>query len=344
MFNLIRGFFRPQWVGIAGLALGANAALGNPIGGALGFGGGQNTQRMQSGLSPEALGWLQQGMGNAGSVGQTLNPYEFAAFQRQAGIDPSQLIASGQQAGQQYGNLSGLAQQYSGLLGQQGMNQFGGGQQVFNMGLDPQRQLHDYLQQQTIDQSRAATSARGIGMSPYAAGLENEATRNFNMDWQNQQLQRAGYGLGAMGRANQVGGADITASLGFGAQAPQFAMQGGMAPIQAQQFGYNIPNQAADQYQQQYMNQFVQPYMQAAGMGGTYQNTQNPFASSQQNMSNLIGGMQGFYGAYNNPNSTMNNPNSWLGQYAMFGMGGQSNPYTGNFGGAEQGGVGGAPY
>ena len=37
---------------------------------------------------------------------------------------------------------------------------------------------------------RMTRTARGLGMSPYGAGVENKALSDFNIDWQNQQLQR----------------------------------------------------------------------------------------------------------------------------------------------------------
>lgn len=77
------------------------------------------------------------------------------------------------------------------------------GQNTYNLSRDPQNQLHDFLQQQTVDNSRAGTSARGIGMSGNSAGIENDATRNFNMDWQNQQLARQAQGTQAFAGAGQ---------------------------------------------------------------------------------------------------------------------------------------------
>ena len=137
---------------------------------------------------------------------QSADPNVTSAYQNLLGIDTSGLVGAGQQAGQQFGGLADLAQMYGGQLGQQAQQQFGAGQNIYNMGLDPNQKLHDYMQGQVVDASRGGQAARGIAMSPYGAGLENQATSNFNMDWQNQLLNRASQGLQGMNQANLLGG------------------------------------------------------------------------------------------------------------------------------------------
>lgn len=84
------------------------------------------------------------------------------------------------------------------------------GQQTYLTALDPQQALYNRTLQQVQDQSRAADSARGLAMSPYSAGLENQATRDFNIDWQNQQLQRQIQALqGFSGAGNVAANAGI---------------------------------------------------------------------------------------------------------------------------------------
>ena len=78
------------------------------------------------------------------------------------------------------------------------------GQNTYNTSLDPQNALRDRTQQQVVDASRAGQSARGIAMSPYGAGLENDAVRNFNIDWQNQKLQRQTQGTQAFSGAGNT--------------------------------------------------------------------------------------------------------------------------------------------
>jgi hypothetical protein len=82
-----------------------------------------------------------------------------------------------------------------------------GAQSLMQMGFDPQNALYGRTLQQVQDQTRAAEAARGIGSSPFGAGLESDATKNFNIDWQNQLLNRAATGAaGAGGLMTEAGG------------------------------------------------------------------------------------------------------------------------------------------
>lgn len=92
------------------------------------------------------------------------------------------------------------------------------GQQTYQTSLDPQRALYAQTAQQIQDQSRAADSARGIGMGGVSAGNENDAMRKFNIDWQNAQLGRQVQGTDAFARAGGVG-----AQSGIANAAQQFA-------------------------------------------------------------------------------------------------------------------------
>lgn len=107
-----------------------------------------------------------------------------------------------------------------------GLEQLGGGsslinagqgmlpyaQSILQTGFDPQGALYDRTLQQTTDQARAGLAARGLTMSPYGAGVENKALSDFNIDWQNQQLNRqntaaqgAGYLTNSAGNAINLG-------------------------------------------------------------------------------------------------------------------------------------------
>ncbi len=184
------------------------------------------------------------------------------------------------------GYLQGAGQ--AGQMGMQaGTNAFGaGGQlygmgnQVFNTAFDPQSALYARTQQQLQDQTRASQAARGIQSSPYGAGVENKAMSDFNIDWQNQQLQRQLQGLQGAGNAfgqgaglqsggvgmyqqgsampymaNQQVGQNQMAALGqlgqFGQQAAQIPQQ----QIQDWQQYLNYGNQAAGINNQGYGNQ-----------------------------------------------------------------------------------------
>lgn len=130
--------------------------------------------------------------------------------------------------GQNLGQAGGIAQgmvnnpgaptwlagaQQAGNMGTQGgMNAFGAGGSMYGMGgaiantaFDPQNALYARTLQQTQDQARAGQAVRGIAMTPYGAGLEDQNTRNFNIDWQNQQLQRQIAGGQGAGNAFTTG-------------------------------------------------------------------------------------------------------------------------------------------
>lgn len=100
-----------------------------------------------------------------------------------------------------------------------GMNLMGAGnsmlpyaQSILNTGFDPQHALYDRTFHQQLEQQRAGQSARGIATTPYGAGLENQANSNFDMDWQNNLLNRqntaaqgAGYLTNSAGNAINLG-------------------------------------------------------------------------------------------------------------------------------------------
>jgi len=170
----------------------------------------------------------------------------------------------------QYGQLAGTAGQYAGQLGQQAQKAYGAqnylqgaGQQVFNLGLDPQSALYNRTQQQLSDQINAGQAQRGLGGSAVGGAEYNQGLSNFNIDWQNQQLQRASQGLqglnaayGQAGSYGQLGNADLAQGLATGAQGAGFQQQAGAVPYQA---GQNITNNQLGQAQS--IQQQAIPYM-----------------------------------------------------------------------------------
>ncbi|KAB0643358.1 hypothetical protein [Burkholderia latens] len=137
---------------------------------------------------------------------------------------------AGEAAGNQYTNL-GL------LLNGQGVQNFGtqqqllnAGQNVYNLGLDPQNALYDRTLNQLTQQTGATNSMYGLGSSAAGAGVQNQALSNFNIDWQNNQLSRALQGLqGYTGAANTAGrfGELGTSQV---SSAPGYTLLGGSTP------------------------------------------------------------------------------------------------------------------
>ena len=139
-------------------------------------------------------------------------------------------------AGQQYTNLG---QQLAGASG----NQFAAGNQLYQTAFDPQNALYNRTVQQLQDQTGATNSMYGLGSSAAGAGVANQALGNFNIDWQNQQLQRQLAGVQGAGQAYGQGGA--LGQAGAGA-----TLQGGQLPYQTAQGIAAYPGQLASQYAQ----------------------------------------------------------------------------------------------
>ena len=136
--------------------------------------------------------------GQSQDLNSTLSPILQNSLTQELGIDQTPLINAGIQEGQQYTGLANLSSYLSGLFANQGAGDLsqqqalrGAGNSIYQTAFDPQQALFNQLTQQTTDQTRAADSARGLAMSPYSVGNESQALSNFDINWQNQQLQRS---------------------------------------------------------------------------------------------------------------------------------------------------------
>jgi hypothetical protein len=219
-----------------------------------------------SGLGSADQGWQNLQQSQMGLYNQG-NPY--SDWNQQQAIRSSE----------QYGALAGTAGQYGAQLGQQAQGNYGAqqylqgaGQQVYNLAMDPQSALYNRTQQQLGDQVNAGQAQRGLGGSAVGGSEYNQAMSNFNIDWQNQQLQRATQGASALsglygqaGSYGQLGNADLAASLGAGAQGAQYTGMQGMLPYQTAQNMTNNQLQQASGIQGQAI-----PYMNY-GQGATSQ-------------------------------------------------------------------------
>jgi hypothetical protein len=280
----------------------------------------------------------------------TTTPYYQQSLTQGQNIDYDPYLQASQQAGNIYG---GLGQQAMGQVGQynasaqQALQQqqalYGAGNQLWQTASDPQNALYDRTQQQLQDQVRAGQAARGLGNSAVGGAEENQAMSNFNIDWQNQQLQRQLSGVQGMGQASNAGGAqgqlygaDLAAALGAGQQAAGFTQQQAQVPLSAQQYAAQQPGQLASQYQGQlgqlqsmYGNQaqLAIPYMnQGQGAQGFNANYAANQAATQQQ--NVAGGTQALLGGLNQAYQTYNQPGSWL-QNVFSGSGGGGDSSSG---------------
>ncbi len=263
--------------------------------------------------APQA--WQPQGQGQAaagalGGIGNMGQYNQYASLMpqfNQVGQDTMNnpygggMLGGAQQAGQM--GMQGAQNMFG-----QGGNLYGGANAIMQTGFDPQHQLYDRTATQTQQQQRAGQAARGVLSSPYGAGLENDAMKNFNIDWQNQQLQR-----------QALAGNTASGMSGMGAQlqgaAPGMYAQSAAMPYNAyNQMGQNQMNimgqmgqfgqNAANQQNQQ--NQGYLGYLGAMNQAGQVQNQgfQNQLQQNQQawgqnkdiwnGLGQLAGGMGGF--------------------------------------------------
>lgn len=101
-----------------------------------------------------------------------------------------------------------------------GQEAMAAGKQVWETAQDPRQELYNRTLGQVTDQSRAAQAARGLSMSPIGGQMEGDTNRNFNIDWQNQQLQRQATGSQALNAGTGVyygglGAAEAGANAAF---------------------------------------------------------------------------------------------------------------------------------
>lgn len=240
-----------------------------------------------------------------------------------------------QQAANQYG--------YGNAVSQQGASLFPYAGQVMNTGFDPQNALYARTLQQVQDQTRAAQAARGVAMTPYGAGLEDQSTRNFNIDWQNAQLGRQAQAAQAATGLTGAGTSAIGAGQQMAAGAPGQYLQSAMMPYaaysqigQGQQGALQGALQTTGQGQQvsAYPAEEYLRYLQVGNQAGGVANQNAQLGLNQANMAfnqnqqlgqNLGRSLQGL-----SMNGSGGNPFSWMQQ-------GQSQPGIGGYGGAQVG-------
>lgn len=269
-----------------------------------------------------------------------INPALLQSFQQQSGINYNPLLQAGQQAGQAYGNLAPQAAQYSQMLQGLGQQQIGqvdnlmnAGNQLWQTAQDPRHELYNRTRQQLGDQINAGQAQRGLGNSAVGGAEYNQGMRDFNIDWQNQQLARQSAGLqglvqssNAAGRANQYAGADLTGALGLSGQIPGFMLQSAQTPIDAQNMAYGAPGQVAANYAQQlqngpqtaygnFMGQII-PYLnQGTGVQSTTNRQALPPSNPFTNWANLSQGIQDLSSLWQQPPAPITDATGQPGYY-----------------------------
>ncbi|MGR3910023.1 hypothetical protein Q3A80_23560 [Burkholderia sp. SR8] len=195
----------------------AVGAIASPIIGGLVSGGsspsvsgGGPSYYTPTGLSTADNSW-QWLLANGLNAYQNNNQTPLAQQSLTQGLNANNQYGAGYQnaanaAGSQYAGLASLLQGNANQNFATQNSLLNAGQNLYNLGMDPQNALYNRTRQQVTDQSNAVNSMYGLGTSAAGAGLTNQALSNFNIDWQNNQLSRAMQGLqGYAGAANTAG-------------------------------------------------------------------------------------------------------------------------------------------
>src|SRR5208282_4935970 len=204
------------------------------------------------------------------------------------------------------GALGQQADLYHNIMGSDAMGYAGSeanlqnaGNAIWQQASDPNQNIYNQLLQQTQQQSRDSTAARGIGMSGEAAGIENQAVQNMNLGWQQQQLQNMQTGIQGMSTAYQEGGqygqaeqGALTGSLGMGELVPQLMQQSASIPYTQAMSNAQAPINVANTLSQAETSDVLQPILAMMGSAIPYMNygsgmQQNAFNAGQSNLGNL---------------------------------------------------------
>jgi len=215
------------------------------------------------------------------------------AFSGIQGLDTNPAARYGQAAnvGQQFTGIGGsLAGQAQGQL-----NQFSPFvSQALQTGFDPQRALYARQFQQQQDQTRAALAANGVGATPYGAGIEAQANNNFNLDWQNQMLQRQQTGAQTAEGLAGAGVGNAASLLGAGTSAAQAGLGLGQS-VDTQQF--NAQQQAIQDFIQYALGNTANSQAFTGAANNTYGAGVNAAGISnqaaQQSNQSLLGSLGG---------------------------------------------------
>ena len=190
---------------------------------------------------------------------------------------------------------------------------------IIASGFDPTSALYNNQLKSAQDAQSIASAQAGVAGSPFAAGMQGDATTNFNLNWQQQQAQKQQQAIAALGQL--FGNSANLASTGASQQ-----MQGAAAPAQA----YNA-NQSS------IMTALQQLVSGTTGAGSQVNNDIGQYGNYLQ-----IG--QGATNSQDNATQINNQPSGLLGGLTkLFGMatgpGGLSSLFGGSSGGQSIGGM-----
>jgi hypothetical protein len=283
-------------MGITLGGIGAAVGGGSALASLLGF-GAQQPQAPSPAYMPQNLPGADAGAyggiqglnptiaGATGAAGQIANNPFASSYQSNAGA----VGAAGMGAG---ANILGTAQSYLPYA-----------QQTLQTAYDPQNALYAQQYQANNDAVNASLSSRGLGTTPYGAGVQSTSDQQFNTNWLQTQLQRQATGAQTAGSLLNSAGTGSTTGLNLataGAALPyqtantigqnSLSAYGTLAGIQNPQIAdylqyLGLGNQTAGVNNQNYANQIT-----------AQQNQFNQQQMLGQNLGKSISGLGTAYG------------------------------------------------
>ena len=156
---------------------------------------------------PQSLGAADSGAINGiGALGTTIGGATGAANS----------IANNPYAPSYQANVGAIGQ--AGMTG--GANIYGAAQstlpyamQTLQTAYDPQNALYNQLYQQNNDAVNASLSSRGLGTTPYGAGVQSTSDQQFNTNWLQTALQRQQTGATTAGSLMNTANTGTTSGL-----------------------------------------------------------------------------------------------------------------------------------
>jgi hypothetical protein len=158
------------------------------------FGQNSNNVPVNTYQAPNMTSTANSATSDTAQMGQTLDSL-LAQYMPQMNTQTAANTQAGQ-AGSLAAQSSMPMAQNIGTGSMQGAQQLQqGAGSILNTAFDPQSALYAQQYNQNQQQANAQNNASGLGSTPYGAGVADQSNQNFNMNWQNQQLNRQTQGL-----------------------------------------------------------------------------------------------------------------------------------------------------
>jgi len=219
-------------------------------------------------------------------------------------------------AGQQYAALGTQGMADSTALNAGAMSLLPYVSQVENTAMDPQNALYNQNLTAVQNQANVSNAQNGLTGSPFGAGNTNQATTNYNIDWNAAKLANQTSGLASASSGINSAGAGMTTAANLGGTAATNTALSGAVPNVAYQSNLTNQNNALNTYgtamtnANNNTNTAVQDFLAYMGQGENQANVQaslnqtnytNQLAASaaqNQSIDNLTSaGLNGILGA-----------------------------------------------